>query len=683
MSSKPNPPQSALEKFPTPGMGSTLRTDIQALRGLAVLLVLLFHAWPALLPGGFVGVDIFFVVSGYLITGLLVVEHDQQGRIGLPAFYARRVRRLLPAASLVIAATALAFALVRSAFEARESVAGVVAAALYVSNLRLAWRSVDYLAEAAQADPLLHTWSLGVEEQFYLLWPLLLVLLARRMPARRAAAWLSVLVGVASLAAAIALTPVLQSWAFFGLPTRAWEFAAGAAAWLLRPRLQSSGLSLRGRTATGLAAAGLAMMVGSALLYSARTPFPGTAALLPVLGACLALVFGASGAGRPRFNPLHWPLLQALGDRSYSLYLWHWPVLLLAAELWPAVPRQWIAGAGLALSLLLADLSWRWVENPVRLHPRLRARTGLSLAGGLTLALLAAAAGAVAPVLAPTGSDQWARRKAEFAIRDRPRLYDDRCFAPALAVDPPPCIYGGGNGRPSVVLFGDSHAAQWLPALEELARAKDFRVAVFVKAACPVALVEPLDPKLGRPYVECTQWREQVLTRIEALRPALVVAASASSYQALVGMPPDETALRAWHDGLTLSLRRLAAAAPHVLLLRDTPLPAAHVPRCLAREAAAGRDPRATCRFVPAALPATRALALERAAAAAVPGVALADLNAHICPRQPCPIEQQGVIAFHDAEHLSASLARRLAPALWLQLPAAAQAAVAAAAAAN
>jgi peptidoglycan/LPS O-acetylase OafA/YrhL len=644
----------------------TFRKDIQALRGIAVALVVVFHAWPAVLPGGFVGVDVFFVISGFLITGLLVDEQLADGRLDLIAFYARRARRLLPAACLVIVATMLAVALMRSAFEAREQVPGAVAAALYVSNLRFAWQSVDYLSDGLHADPLLHTWSLGVEEQFYLLWPLALTALARWLPARRAAALLLVLVGLASLAAAVTLTPVIPSWSFFGLPTRAWEFAAGAAAWLLRPTLLSWPRVVR----MALSWAGLAFVFGAALFFSARTGVPGPAALLPVGGALLALAAGGDEVQPAWLDPLHSRVMQALGDHSYALYLWHWPVLILLVDLWPGATVSARGAAGVVLSLLLAWATCRWVENPVRFNRRLRARPRVSLVAGLAVVLATAGFAAASPALSSIGGDVVARRKAEFAIRDRPRLYDDRCFATALDVEPPSCVYGPSDAKATVVLFGDSHAAQWFPALEALGARHGLRVAVFVKAACPVALVEPFDTKLGRAYTECSRWRETALARIEQLRPALVVAANASSYEAFVGTKPDDAARAAWQRSLEAALQRLVAASGHVLLLRDTPRPAAHVPRCVAREAAARRDPQAGCSFDAESPAARRGFATEQAAVATLHGVTTIDLGAAVCPRDPCPIEQQGLITFHDGEHLSASFARALAPGLWRRVPA-------------
>jgi hypothetical protein len=276
------------------------------------------------------------------------------------------------------------------------------------------------------------------------------------------------------------------------------------------------------------------------------------------------------------------------------------------------------------------------------------------------------------PLLAPAGFDLATRRAAEFAIRDRPRLYDDRCFAPALQADPPDCMYGDASARHTIVLFGDSHAAQWFPALEELARMRKLRIAVFVKAACPLADFEPFDPKLNRPYTECTRWRETVFARMAQLRPELVVASQASSYDPFVAR--NQEAMAQWQAALVTSLDRLATVAGHVTMIRDTPLPGFHVPRCLAREAALRRVDPAACHFVRETAAASAAFAVERAAAAGRAGVSLLDLSEAICPAQVCAVERGGIVLFHDAQHLSASFARTLAGVLWAQLPASVQA---------
>lgn len=647
------------------------RGDIQALRAIAVVLVVVFHAWPAALPGGYVGVDVFFVISGYLITALLLRELEASGRIDFAAFYARRIRRLLPAAALVIVATVCMFALTHSVLEARQFVPSSVAAALYVSNLWFASRSVEYLQDGVETDPLLHTWSLGVEEQFYLVWPALLLaawrLAPRRSPPRLALAWVLVGAGLASLLASVLLTSTSASWAFFSLPTRAWEFCIGAAAVLLQPHVRPIGAAAR-RAAVWL---GLLCMVGAAFAFSARTPFPGVVALLPVVGAFLVIVAGGEDLRAGAFDPLRSRALAWLGDRSYSLYLWHWPVLIAVAQLWPGSERYQVVAAGVILSLLLAALSFQWVENPVRHHQRLRTpRRALALGAALMVGTLGVAV--CGPLLAPAGFDLATRRAAEHAIRDRPRLYDDRCFASALQADPPACMYGDASARHTIVLVGDSHAAQWFPALEELARTRKLRIAVFVKAACPLADFEPFDPKLGRPYTECTRWRETVFSRMAQLRPELVVVSQASTYDPFVARGAE--AIAQWQDALVRSLDRLATVAGHVTMIRDTPLPGFHVPRCLAREAALRRFDPAACHFVRETAAASAAFEVERAAAAGRAGVSLLDLSEAICPAPICAVERDGIVLFHDAQHLSASFARSLAGVLWTQLPATVQA---------
>jgi len=650
------------------------RADVQGLRGVAVLLVVAFHAWPALLPGGYIGVDVFFVVSGYLITRLLSKELDATGRIDFKAFYARRIRRLLPAAALVIATTAVLALRYRSPLEAKDFASTAVAAILYLSNVWFAALSVDYLQEGLQRNLLLHTWSLGVEEQFYLLWPALLAasaLVFRRAGRPGALAWTVGVVSMLSFAACVWLTFTVQSWAFFGLPTRAWELGAGAAAALLEGRERTLGVPVR----RAMVLAGLAGLLTAAFAFSGDTRFPGYAALLPVCGALLIISGGGADGSSGASGALQLGLLQRLGDLSYSWYLWHWPTLILVADLWPSADRSLVAAAGVALSLGLARLTFLFVEDPVRRNEKLRAHPARTYA--LALMLTASTVAVVgAALFAGTGSHLTdPRRKLEQAARDRPALYDDRCFAAALDTEPPACLYGAAKGTHTVVLIGDSHAAQWFPALERLALVHGWRLAVFVKAACPLAVVDLFDPKLNRPYVECTQWRERAMQRIAEMRPSLVFAASSSFYEPFLSR--DRPAIERWQKGLDESLRRLEQSIEHVLLIRDTPRPGFHVPGCLARAWKQGGSPATDCAF---SLPDSMlgsAHEVELAAAAARSRVSVIDLTDRICPSASCRTERDGVVLFHDSQHLSATFARHLAEPLWQRLPAAARAALA------
>jgi len=349
-------------------------------------------------PGGFVGVDVFFVLSGFLITGLLRDELVRDGRVRLLRFWARRARRLLPAALLVLAATAGAAVLVLSPLRARAVLGDALAAALYAGNHRFALASTDYLADTDAVSPVLHFWSLGVEEQFYVLWPLVLLLAVRARPGRRprTGALLPVvlLVVAASFAACVHLTALAQPWAFFSLPTRAWELATGGAVAVLAPQLHRTAAQLLGWTG--------ALLLGVAVVaLDETTAFPGTAALLPVLGTAALVAAGAgpSAAGPGRLLAL--PLLRLAGRLSYSWYLWHWPVLVLAEAV--AGPQGLpVRLALVALSAGLAAATLALLEHPVRHSVALARRPGLVLTGALAAAAAVAAGLVLAPAALPT-----------------------------------------------------------------------------------------------------------------------------------------------------------------------------------------------------------------------------------------------------------------------------------------
>lgn len=646
---------------------ATYRPDVQALRGIAVLLVVACHAWPDALPGGYVGVDVFFVISGYLITSLLLREIEATGRIDFQAFYARRIRRLLPAAALMIATTTIFVALSPSSLGATDFGKTAIAAALYFSNIRLAILSIDYLQEGLHENLLLHTWSLGVEEQFYLVWPALIAastLAFRRVSNLRAIAWMITGISALSFLACIWLTNAMPSWAFFSLPARTWELGIGAAAVLVERRARF--IALAQNTRRTLVFTGLLCILTAGLAFSGQTRFPGYAALLPVVGAFLIIIGGTADAEGRTCGVLHFEPLQRLGDLSYSWYLWHWPALILIANRWPMVDRNLVAVIGVAVSLGLARLTYIHVENPIRNLTALRERPALTFAFALLLTIATISVVGAGRLVASGGHEADARRKMGQAARDRPRLYEDKCFASALDIDPPECVYGAADGKRTVALVGDSHAAQWFPAIEKLAVAQGVRLLVFVKAACPLAIVEPLDPKLKRPYVECTQWRQKVFDRLALEQPMLVIGGNSSFYDTFVGS--DIEAQAQWRQGLEASLDQLGRISGHVVMIRDTPRPGFHAPACLARAYARREKPALACTFPLAESVLPNAVEVERAAAQRS-NVAFIDLTDAICTSRLCMVERDNMVLFHDAQHMTATFARSLADSLWRRLP--------------
>jgi len=663
-----------------------VRADIQGLRAIAVGLVVLYHAKVAGIPGGYVGVDVFYVISGFLITGLLLREVDRSGTVRLGAFYARRARRLLPAATVVILATlAAAFVLLPPL---RLAVIGTdaAAAALYVSNLRFAAQATDYLAAGAAQSPFLHFWSLAVEEQFYLVWPALILLAtrrggtrgARRIPVTVLAAVVIALVLIASLAASIWMTPRLSNWAFYASPPRAFEFAAGALVAVAVPRL-----ARLGRVAGTLCSLlGIALVATAAVRFDETTAFPGAAALVPVLGATLFIV-GGTGAAGPLQRLWAVPGVGRLGLLSYSLYLWHWPMLVLPEA---ALERSLtvLERVGLVVAAIVAaELTVRFVEEPARHAPALAAPSR-GLAFGLALSFGAAAVGILAPGYAAEARSRsalWGAGASELAVPadlvpsllqaagDLPASQNDGCNPEVGSSVPGPCSYGSDRAAATIALFGDSHAAQWLPALDRLGEKQDFKVLAMVKSGCPSATVTVGRMKTTSAYTECDAWRTKAIARITEAKPALIVVSNLHRY-----LPLDEfTDPNLWWErGLSATLSQLTPLAP-VVVLADTPFPDINVPECLSAHLT---DANAC------AIPADEAFSTDRreieVAAAAATGATHLDPGPWVCPGDLCAAVSGRYLVYRDGSHLSTPYVRSLADELATGLAAAARASAAA-----
>lgn len=371
--------------------GDAFRPDLEGLRGVAILAVLLFHAGVPGTGGGFVGVDVFFVLSGFLITGLLLREREERGAIDLAAFYARRARRILPAAAVVLLGILIASWVILAPLDVPGVAADVLASILFVGNIRFALQATDYFAADVLRSPVLHYWSLGVEEQFYLLWPFLLIIATRFRRVRLSAGLLVGAVFVLSLVFAVVMTGVDAPWAFYSLPGRAWQLALGGLLAVGGQRLARLPWPVSLTVGWG----GLAAVVASVALIGPEVPYPGVAALLPSFGAAGLILAGAG-----RLSPgvlLTTPPLRFLGRISYSLYLVHWPILVLpAATLAVGEELPLAVRAGLAaVSVVVATISYRLVEQPFHRGwlGRRRPRPTLAFAGVaiLVVALIATA----------------------------------------------------------------------------------------------------------------------------------------------------------------------------------------------------------------------------------------------------------------------------------------------------
>lgn len=725
------------------------RRDIHGLRAVAILAVVGYHAAVPHMGGGYVGVDVFFVISGYLITNVLARELEGTGRISFSRFYARRARRILPSAVLVVAATTAVSVMVLSPLREAAVLHDALAAALYVANYRFAFQATDYLSLGAAPSPFLHYWSLGVEEQFYLVWPALVVLAAlvvrrrgRRRTAqtvreergrpeamteaararmRRAALAALCIVGTASFAVSLWLTRVDESWAFYSLASRAWELAAGGAVALAGPTVTRLPRAL----AAFVGWAGLASIVYGVVAFSPATPFPGTAALLPVGGA-MAIVAAGSVVSSPGpgsllgVAPFQW-----VGTVSYTWYLWHWPALVLGPAvvghpldlpsrlgalgvglvlaiattlaierpLWHArslrVPlRAFAVGlGGSALAALLA-LSAPFALSAPKGHGHVRhtalalgreaapgavASTRSATLGAYTQAGAAAAARALsaqvhAAVVASVGTRQVPANidpPLTQAPADEAAPFVDGCFDGFPTTSVNPCLYGDTTASRTMVLFGDSHALMWFPAFDAIANRQHWRLIAAAKATCPPLEVRIFSPDLDQWYTQCTQWRNAEVARIRALHPALVVLGFSREY----GVTNDHVLVDgpAWMHGLAAMVSALHSTGAQVVVMGAVPYPTGLVPACLATHLS-----DATACLIPNTSPHVdhTGIAQERTVVARAGGT-LVNVYPWFCAQTSCAAMVENMVVYRDDNHITATYATWLTPAVTASLAAA------------
>ncbi|UJP41129.1 acyltransferase family protein [Cellulomonas palmilytica] len=664
------------------GSASEIRPEIQALRAVAVLLVLAYHVAPARLPGGYIGVDVFFVISGFLITAH-IVKPLRRGTFTFRGFYARRAVRLLPASLLVLAFTlAVTLAVVP---QSRWPQFGqqIAASALYVENWVLAGNATDYSAPAANVSPVQHFWSLSAEEQFYLVWPalLLLGLLVSRRTRSWRLAFATVLVPLAlvSLAWSVYRTAQEPSAAYFVTTTRAWEFAAGGLTWLVADRL---GLLPRDRRALA-SWAGLAVIGACALLFSARTPFPGWVAGIPVVAAAAVL---AAGLPETRWGPariMRWRPVQVVGDMSYSLYLWHWPLIVLL----PYVVSQASGARGrvaaVALAFPLAYLTRRYVEVPLMERYRPGSGSAHVRPGVIGVAVACAMALVAVPALAADRTVEHRREQAWAELDARVAAAGD-CFgaaaldadcAPGGDVVPDPviadlddfgilnrgcqvrsttteartCTFGDPSGATSVALVGDSHAAQWAPALDLVGEERGWKVTTYLRSGCPVTQTRPAGR--GTSNEACGVWERNVLRALAEGDFDVVVTS------ALAGTVYTEDPSGV--QGFTDAWAPLLEAGSQVVAIRDNPDPThagiPSTPVCVEERGplGCGTDPGRSLRADPLV-----------EAVSQTPGADLVDLTDRFCVEDTCPAVIGDVLVYHQAQHVTTTYMRSLAPSL-------------------
>lgn len=602
-------------------------TQIQGLRALAAILVTVFHA--RLVPGGFIGVDIFYVISGYLITGLILREIEKTGTLDLRSFYQRRIKRLLPTSVFVLFVTAI-FAWILFPPITRDALGrDLFAAATYISNYLFAWWQNDYQNLNATPSPFIHYWSLAVEEQFYLIWPIFILFLARY--GKKVILGGIAITTLGSLLFSIYLTQVAPIWAFYSLPTRAWELGFGALL-LFIPETKK-----KIRILPWLGSFGITF---ASLNFNENTAFPGKNALIPVIAT--VVLIASIKYWPPLFNDLsNSRVSQWLGAISYPLYLWHWPALVLPSSALGRPLRFYERFLCILLTIILAHFTSKYVEEPLR-HKNLSPRTiykGAIVTTASSLAIGTLIAFSTSSIITTKGDISYQFDLVK--VMEKPAVYGDDCHVNYGETKSGFCTYGDKNSSETIVLYGDSHAAQWFPTLEKLAKQRGFKLISLTKSACPA--VDANRPDQGAfKQVHCTKWRQNSIERIAKIKPMAVIT---SSFQYFT--PANEGVSRAtwWRDGQRKLLSDLKGSTDHLIYISDTPRPLRDIPNCLASRNSRVCD------------------STQKTRVSIIFGFEVVNPTPWLCSSF-CPAIIDGTVAYRDASHISVEMALKLLPKL-------------------
>ena len=683
-------------------MAREIRGDIQGLRAVAVAVVIAAHAGVSVMPGGFVGVDVFFVISGYLISALLFREVLVTGNVSIGQFWARRARRILPAATVVTVVTVLASLMVMSFLDAREVVLDAAWASVFAANVHFAQQGVYYFAENAGPSPVQHYWSLAVEEQFYVVWPLLLFgLLAliragahrnpQRLPRRAIFILLTVVIGL-SLLWSVHHTVASPTTAYFSTFTRAWELGIGALVALVPT---SAVRKLPHRTLELMAATGAVGILASCVLITSATPFPGIAAILPVGGAALVLLAGHDTARTVVARVLSTEPFRIIGDWSYSLYLWHWPILILPPYALSRELTPFESGLAVLVTVTISAYSYQYIEMPFRVgRPahRLPRRRALALypASALLIALVGAGAwtwtGAQAqqgdnPPITIAGDQKTgkvhadtvamvqasvraARERRQIPSKTEPSILDMRNSIASVG----DCDYeddvrrlcnmGEKDGTRTLVLIGDSHARAWIPAFNRINEMGDWKAYYLVKPQCTAAHVAVAPTDSTDVFEECSEFQDWVMEQVEELHPDLVVVASSPPVNGVFDGDDRRTStediiplLRSGYDKLFLELE---AAADEVVLIKDVPKNPEDPATCLTT----GDPTLGDCAFEPSER--SQILGDVAVESASVSGARVVDPTPWLCYQNECPIVIGGLLSYRDTDHITTEYAANL-----------------------
>ena len=636
------------------------------MRAIAILVIVAYHAGLPGFPGGFIGVDIFFVISGFLITRNLIDESSSKNSIVLSRFWARRVRRLVPGLALMTIVTLIASSLIVSPFDMLQISKEGASAGLYVSNIVFGFKAQNYFASNINKSPFLHTWSLGVEEQFYLLWPFVLyaaLIWSRRsgIVIRRLALPIFVLILGASFTINVVLTDRGSTWAFFSLPTRAWEFALGGLLASIGVRKVPSWCGL------ALGITGLAAIAYADLAFNDTTSYPGTNALWPVAGAGLVILAGQmTDSSNPTviMKVLGTRSMRWIGRLSYSWYLWHWPFIVLAVL---AVGNSSVSlrtGAAL-VSLGVAYVAFRTVENPLRFNRSLIQSSRRTFLLGLAITGVTLGTAGVAWELASASTPASYAELQSAALR----VFFPRCSSAQTPQGISYCAGGDLRSSTVVALVGDSHAATWFNELSVVAAKQHVRIAAFMTSGCPFIpiVVKPAIPNGPTSTSQCLAARTQGIHGLTELKPVgIILSEHDRQYLGLIldkngSVPSEPVQVDLWRTAFKTFLHQMQDRGIRPGVILDDPTLPYEPAECVSRT-----QSLAACESSrEAALSTGQSLmTADNGLLKADPSVPVLAPDSFLCDEAGCPLELHGHLLYADTNHLTLGATQLMEPQL-------------------
>ena len=622
------------------------RNDLQGLRAIAVLLVVIAHSGLGLIPGGFIGVDLFFVLSGYLITRNLVEEFHQNKEIDLFRFYINRLKRLFPALFVMIVIVWILGAILLSKLELFNITQSTKYAIFWVSNLYFNYSSIDYFDEHSGIDLFLHTWSLSVEEQFYVIWPMILLVSLKKISKdlwNNEAFFFTLIVAfLFSFSICIVLNNSTSFGAFYLMPARIWQFSLGAIVYTLfesnyRLQMEFSRLFRYIFLFIGI----VLILVSSIFIDTNYISYPGLWALFPSIGASLVILAGINA--RLNRNILNNSILVWLGNRSYSIYLWHWPIFIFS-HIYGFKGDIRFTILMFLLVLLVSIFSYNFIEIPFwkgRLKNLLPKRVLLIyLLPTLLLAIFLQFL--VSPLVQ---KDEQTDLSREWRF-DLPVIYKMGCDDWYDNSNYRPCYFNADKYKKTVVLLGDSIGIQWFSSFHDIFYKEGWRIIVLTKSSCPIADVNYFYPRLNRYFTECNDWKESILRELSNIKPDVVIFGSAHTY---------DFTREQWERGTSSFSKSLSEVSEYVYLIPGTPKLNFDGPSCVARNISRdGIVKRKNCFDVNALNSAREISEILRNTIVSYSSVSLLDLNDLVCPNDVCnALTEDGFVVFRDSQHLT------------------------------